>query len=113
MSSDAGADAGVSTVIHGHVEARGAGAGAGKEINTDGYVAVGVVTSAHTTLGIGVGINGAITEVIVYWEPFQAWEMWPSPHSEKPVGSKVGGQDPRPWTGSPVGNQACIVPRLL
>ena len=46
-------------------------------------------------------------------ELFQAWEMWPSPHSEKPVGSKVGGQDPRPWISSPVGNQACIVPRLL
>ena len=46
-------------------------------------------------------------------EPFQAWEMWLSPHSEKPVGSKAGGQDPRPWIGSPVGNQACIVPRLL
>ena len=39
--------------------------------------------------------------------------MWLSPHSEKPVGSEVGGQDPCPWIGSPVGNQACIVPRLL
>ena len=47
------------------------------------------------------------------WDPFEAWEMWPSPHSEKPVRSKVGGQDPRPWTGFPVGNQACIVHRLL
>ena len=46
-------------------------------------------------------------------EPFQVWEMWLSPHSEKPVGSKVGRQDPRPWIGSPVGNQACIVPWLL
>ena len=46
-------------------------------------------------------------------EPFQAWEMWLSPDSEKPVGSEVGGQDPRPWISSPVGNQACIVPRLL
>ena len=46
-------------------------------------------------------------------EPFQAWEMWLSPYSEKPVGSEVGGQDPHPWTGVPVGNQACIVPRLL
>ena len=46
-------------------------------------------------------------------EPFQAWEMWLSPHSEKPVGSEVGGQDPHPWIGSPMGNQACIVPRLL
>ena len=46
-------------------------------------------------------------------EPFQAWEMWLSPHSEKPVGSEVGGQDPRPWISSPVGNQACIVPTLL
>ena len=43
-------------------------------------------------------------------ELFHAWEMWLSPHSEKPVGSKVVGQDPRPWTGSPMGNQACIVP---
>ena len=31
----------------------------------------------------------------------------------KPVGSEVGGQDPRPRIGSPVRNQACIVPRLL
>ena len=31
----------------------------------------------------------------------------------KPVGSEVGGQDPRPWIGSLVENQACIVPRLL
>ena len=31
----------------------------------------------------------------------------------KPVGSEVGGQDPRPWISSPVGNQACIVFRLL
>ena len=46
-------------------------------------------------------------------ELFQAWEMWLSPHSEKPVGSEVGGRDPRPWISSPVGNQACIVPRLL
>ena len=46
-------------------------------------------------------------------EPLQAWKMWLSPHSEKPVGSEVGGQDPRPWTGSPVGNQACIIPSLL
>ena len=46
-------------------------------------------------------------------ELFQAWEMWLSPHSEKPVGSEVGGQDPHPWIGSPVRNQACIVPRLL
>ena len=46
-------------------------------------------------------------------EPFQVWEMWLSPHSEKPVGSKVGRQNPHPWIGSPVGNQACIVPRLL
>ena len=48
-----------------------------------------------------------------FGEPFQAWEMWLIPHSEKPVGSEVGGQDPRPWISSPVGNQACIVPRLL
>ena len=45
-----------------------------------------------------------------YGELFHTWEMWLSPHSEKPVGSEVGGQDPRPWIGSPVGNQAGIVP---
>ena len=44
-----------------------------------------------------------------YGELFQAWEMRLSPHSEKPVGSEVGGQDPWPWIGSPVGNQAYIV----
>ena len=26
---------------------------------------------------------------VLYREPFQAWEMWPSPHSEKPVGSEI------------------------
>ena len=31
------------------------------------------------------------------------WEMWLIPHSEKPVGSKFGRQDPCPWIGSPVG----------
>ena len=31
----------------------------------------------------------------------------------KPVGSEVGRQDPHPWISSPVGNQACIVLRLL
>ena len=46
-------------------------------------------------------------------EPFQAWEMWLSPHSKKPVGSEVGGQDPHQWIGSPMGNQACIVSWLL
>ena len=35
------------------------------------------------------------------------------PRLGKPVGSEVGRQDPHPWTGSPLGNQACIVPRLL
>ena len=29
-----------------------------------------------------------------YGEPWEAWEMCPSPHLEKPVGSEVGGQDP-------------------
>ena len=48
-----------------------------------------------------------------YGEPFQAWEMWPSPHSERPVGSEVGTQDPCPRIGSPMGNQALIVPRPL
>ena len=51
-----------------------------------------------------------LVNIIFCGEPFQAWEMWLSPHSEKPVGSEVGGQDPRPWIGSPVGNQAGIVP---
>ena len=50
------------------------------------------------------------------------WEVWgtvPSvgnvaqPPLGKPVGSEVGEQDPRPWISSPVGNQACIVLRLL
>ena len=47
------------------------------------------------------------------WGTVPSVEMWLSPHSEKPVRSEVGRQDPRPWIGSPVGNQACIVPRLL
>ena len=47
------------------------------------------------------------------------WRTVPSvgnvaqPPLGKPVGSEVGRQDPRLWIGSPVGNQACIVPRLL
>ena len=51
--------------------------------------------------------------ISLYGEPFWVWEMWPRPHSEKRVGSEVGGQDPHPQTGSPVGNQACVVLRLL
>ena len=35
------------------------------------------------------------------------------PPLRKPVGSEVGRQDLCPQTGSPVGNQACIVSRLL
>ena len=58
-------------------------------------------------------IMGYVARLIICGELFQAWEMWLSPHLEKPVGSKVGGQDPRPWISSPVGNQACIVLRLL
>ena len=47
-------------------------------------------------------------------EPFQAWEMWPSPHSEKPVGSEVWWAEPTPMDRFPPGgDQACIVPRLL
>ena len=39
-----------------------------------------------------------------------AWAQLPL---GRPVESESGTQDPRPWTGSPVGNQACIVPGLL
>ena len=31
-----------------------------------------------------------------YGEPFQAWEMWPSPHLEKPVGSEPRQAGPMP-----------------
>ena len=41
-----------------------------------------------------------------------AWHG-PSSHSERPVESKSDTQDPHPQIGSPVGNQACIVPRPL
>ena len=37
----------------------------------------------------------------------------PRSHSESPVGSEVQHTGPIPQTGSPMGNQACIVPRLL
>ena len=47
------------------------------------------------------------------WGTVPSVEMWLSPHSEKPVGSEVGGQDPCPWIGFPLGNQALIVHRLL
>ena len=60
-----------------------------------------------------IRVDGIYRKSITCGELFQTWEMWLSPHLEKPVGSEVGGQDPRPWIGSPVGNQACIVPRLL
>ena len=55
----------------------------------------------------------SMTMTLMCGELFHTWEMWLSPHSEKPVGSEVGGQDPRPWIGSPVGNQVCIVHSLL
>ena len=37
----------------------------------------------------------------------------PAPTRKSQWGARVGRQDPRPRTGSPVGNQACIVHRLL
>ena len=58
-------------------------------------------------------IHAYSREVANYGELFHTWEMWPSPYSEKPVGRRFSRQDPHPWIGSPVGNQACIVPRLL
>ena len=55
----------------------------------------------------------------MYLSSYNLWGTVPSvgnvaqPPLRKPVGSKVGGQDPRPWISSPVGNQACIALRLL
>ena len=37
-----------------------------------------------------------IKHVIMYGEPFHVWEMWPSPYSEKPVGSEVRQAGPTP-----------------
>ena len=34
-------------------------------------------------------ISGCQQFKVGYRELFHAWEMWPSPHSEEPVGSKV------------------------
>ena len=73
-------------------------------------------STAVRPVGRCQGKRGAALPSLIrlnYREPFQAWEMWPSPHTEKPVGVRSGTQDPHPWTGSPVGNQACIVPRPL
>ena len=41
------------------------------------------------------------------------WAKCGSAPTGKSQGSEVGGQDPRPQISSLVGNQACIVPRLL
>ena len=43
-----------------------------------------------------------------YGEPFQVWEMWPSPHSEKPVGSEVQRAGPTPTDRVSQGNQALL-----
>ena len=48
-----------------------------------------------------------------YREPFYVWEMWPAPTQKSQWGVRFDGQDPLPRIGSPMGNQACIVPRLL
>ena len=37
----------------------------------------------------------------------------PAPNRKSQWGARFAGQDPHPRIGSPVGNQACIVPRLL
>ena len=37
----------------------------------------------------------------------------PTPTRKSQWGARFGGQDPCPRIGSPMGNQACIVPRLL
>ena len=39
--------------------------------------------------------------------------MDPAPTWKGQWGAGSGTQDPHPWIGSPVGNQACIVPRPL
>ena len=41
-----------------------------------------------------------------------AWRG-PSSHWERPVGSEVWHTGPKPRMDSPMGNQACIVPRPL
>ena len=42
------------------------------------------------------------------------WKCGSAPTRKSQWGaSKVSGQDPHPRIGSPLGNQACIVPRLL
>ena len=38
-----------------------------------------------------------------YRELFHVWEMWPSPHSEKPVGSEVQQAGPTPTDRFPRG----------
>ena len=40
------------------------------------------------------------------WVTVPSMENVAQPPLGKPVGSEVGGQDPRPWISSPVGNQA-------
>ena len=37
----------------------------------------------------------------------------PAPTLKSQWGVRSGTQDPGPWLGSPMGNQACIVPRPL
>ena len=53
------------------------------------------------------------SKIPYYRELFHAWEMWRNSHLEKPLGERFCRQDPCPQRGSLVGNQACIVPRLL
>ena len=37
----------------------------------------------------------------------------PAPTWKSQWGARFCGQDPHPWIGSPVGNQACIAPKPL
>ena len=55
--------------------------------------------------------NSALAGVV--WGTIPSVGNVAQPQLEKPVGSEVGGQNPRPWISSPVENQACIVLRLL
>ena len=51
--------------------------------------------------------------LVSYREPFCCGKCSPAPTQKGQWGARSGTQAPHSWIGFPVGNQACIVPRLL
>ena len=64
-------------------------------------------------LSVAMGEESAPHQRLPYREPIRWWWRMQPSRIRKTGGERAGTQEPSPLIGSPVGNQAYIVPRLL